>query len=62
MKKSIEIVMLGDSITGRGEWKELLENEHLINLGVDGDTTSGILSRVNPILELEPKVVFLMAE
>ena len=61
MKKSIEIVMLGDSITGRGNWKKLLENEHLVNLGVDGDTTSGILNRVNIVVELEPKFVFLMA-
>ena len=60
MKKSIEIIMLGDSIISRGDWKNLLENEHLINLGVDGDTTSGILVRLNPILELEPKIVFLM--
>lgn len=61
MKKSIEIVMLGDSITGRGDWKKLLENEHILNLGLDGDSTSGILKRLNPILEIEPKIVFLMA-
>lgn len=60
MKKNIEIVMLGDSITKRGEWKELLANQHLINLGVDGDTTLGILNRLNPILQLEPKLLFLM--
>lgn len=61
MKKNIEIVMLGDSITYRGDWKKLLENEHLVNLGIDGDTTSGILNRVNVVVELEPKFVFLMA-
>jgi len=61
MKKSIEIIMLGDSITGRGDWKVLLENEHILNLGVDGDTTSGILNRTNKILELDPNQVFLMA-
>lgn len=61
MKKNIEIVMLGDSITGRGDWKNLLNNEHLINLGVDGDNLSLILSRLNRVLELEPKLVFFMA-
>lgn len=53
--------MLGDSITKRGDWKKLLENQYILNLGVDGDSTSGILTRLNPILELEPKIVFLMA-
>lgn len=61
MKKNIKIVMLGDSITGRGDWKKLLEEEKLINLGIDGDTTSGIVNRVNAVVELEPKIVFLMA-
>lgn len=61
MKNSIDFVMLGDSITGRGDWKTLLEDEHILNLGVDGDTTSGILKRVQKIIELEPKIVFLMA-
>lgn len=61
MKKSIEIIMFGDSITGRGEWQILLGNEHLINLGVDGDTTSGMLSRLDTVLEIKPKQFFLMA-
>ena len=53
--------MLGDSIIGRGDWKELLGNEHLINLGIDGDNTSGILNRINRVVELEAKKVILMA-
>lgn len=61
MKKNIEIVMLGDSITKAGDWKKLLENEHLLNLGIEGDTTLGILNRIDIITQLEPKKVFLMA-
>ncbi len=61
MKKNIEIVMLGDSLTKAGDWKKLLENEHLINLGIDGDTTLGILNRIDILTQLEPKKVFLMA-
>lgn len=60
MKKSIEIVMLGDSITSRGDWKKLLENEYILNLGIDGDTTKGVFQRVNRAIEVEPKIVFLM--
>lgn len=53
--------MLGDSITGRGEWKKLLEDEHIVNLGVDGDCTSDILERIDVIPELEPNILFFMA-
>lgn len=60
MKKNIEIVMLGDSITARGDWKTLLKNEHIVNLGVDGNTTSDLLSRISPVLELEANIVYLM--
>ena len=52
--------MLGDSITARGDWKKLLENEHIVNLGIDGDCTEGVLNRVTTVVELEPKTVFLM--
>lgn len=60
MKKSIEIVMFGDSITARGNWKELLGNEHTVNLGIDGDCTEGLLNRIKTVVELDPKNVFLM--
>lgn len=60
MKKTIEVVMLGDSITARGDWKKLLENNFVINLGIDGDNTLGVLNRTNRAIELEPKVICLM--
>lgn len=61
MRKTIEIIMYGDSITGRGNWKSLLENEHLVNLGVDGDTTSGMIARLDSVLEIKPNILLLMA-
>ncbi len=60
MKKTIEVVMLGDSIIARGDWKKLLENDFIINLGIDGDNTLGVLNRVNRAIELEPKIICLM--
>jgi lysophospholipase L1-like esterase len=60
MKKNIELVMLGDSITARGDWKKLLKNDFIINLGIDGDNTLGVLNRVNRAIELEPKIICLM--
>lgn len=59
MKNNIDVIMLGDSITGRGDWKTLFENLVVLNFGVDGDTTTGILSRVHKVVEIEPKVVVL---
>lgn len=53
--------MLGDSITGRADWNKLLSKEHILNLGIDGDTTTGILNRINSVVEVSPKTVFFMA-
>lgn len=60
MKKNIDIVALGDSLIARGDWNKLLQKEHILNLGIDGDTTSGVLSRLHMLIELKPKLVFLM--
>jgi len=41
------IVMIGDSITDRGLWCELTNRTDIINRGISGDTTSGVLNRLN---------------
>ena len=35
--------------------------EHILNLGIDGDTTYGILNRIDSVIEVSPNVVFFMA-
>lgn len=57
---SAEIVMLGDSITDWGNWNEALPNLKLINRGVTGDTSAGVLARVAEAVQRKPKVVVLM--
>ncbi len=53
--------MLGDSITARGDWKNLFIKEScIVNLGIDGDTTKGILNRIDTVISLEEKMLFLM--
>ncbi len=52
--KQAKIVMLGDSITERGLWSELTSRCDIINRGISGDTTLGLLNRLgslNPSLE-----------
>ena len=54
------IVMLGDSITNRCDWSELLSRNDIVNQGIGGDTTAGLLNRLNQIISLKPEKVFLM--
>ncbi|MCO7630558.1 GDSL-type esterase/lipase family protein [Pseudomonas guariconensis] len=54
------IVMLGDSITARGEWSELTESRSIANRGIGGDTTKGILSRLDSIIKMQPNAIFIM--
>ena len=44
-----ETMMLGDSITDEGLWDELLNSDKVQNRGISGDTTSGVLDRLNSI-------------
>ena len=61
MKNNIEIIMLGDSLTARGEWKALFELDSVMNLGIDGETTKDIANRIDTVLSIHPKFVFIMA-
>lgn len=61
MKENVNIIMLGDSLTARPDWKELLDQEGIINLGVDGDTTKDILNRLDTVLRIKPNMVYIMA-
>lgn len=59
-KKEGKIVMLGNSITAECEWAELLDNQLVINRGVIGDGTADILARLDNVIEIKPKKVFLL--
>ncbi len=59
-KSNDPIIFLGDSITDEGEWVELLENKHILNRGISGDTTRRILNRLDAIIQTKPKQIFLM--
>ncbi|WP_418184920.1 GDSL-type esterase/lipase family protein [Aliarcobacter vitoriensis] len=44
-----KIVMIGDSITDGAEWYELLNIDNIQNRGIGGDTTDGLLARLDSI-------------
>jgi lysophospholipase L1-like esterase len=54
------VVMLGDSITEAAPWDELTSCRSIANRGVGGDTTAGVLGRLDGVLKLRPHAVFLM--
>ncbi len=58
--KEGQIVMLGNSITYRVDWNELLNREDVINRGIGSDITEGFLARMKYIYSVNPKLCFIM--
>jgi lysophospholipase L1-like esterase len=54
------IVMLGDSLTEGGPWRELTGCPFIVNRGIGGDTTQGVLGRLDGVLKMEPRALFVM--
>jgi lysophospholipase L1-like esterase len=56
-----KIVFLGNSIVkGGGNWNERYELNNIVNRGISGDYTKGVLKRLDEILFYKPVSVFLM--
>lgn len=55
-----EIVFLGNSLTEGGKWNELIPKKHVINRGISGDVTYGILARLDEVLRSKPAKIFLL--
>ncbi|MBP2660181.1 MAG: lysophospholipase L1-like esterase [Firmicutes bacterium] len=54
------LVFLGDSITDEGEWDKLFPNSSAENRGIGGDSTLGLLKRLDQVITLHPSKIFLM--
>lgn len=57
---SKSILFLGNSITERGMWHELLPGKVVMNRGIGGDNTFGVLARVAPLVASKPSKLFLL--
>lgn len=55
-----EIVFLGNSITEAGEWQELLNSSKVVNRGISGDVSWGVLARLDEVLSSRPDKIFLL--
>ena len=56
-----EVVMLGDSLIEGNDWQAAFPNVSIASRGIGGDTTQGMLKRLDTVLNLKPKKVFVMA-
>jgi lysophospholipase L1-like esterase len=56
-----EIVFVGNSITEMGEWQELLPGRPVVNRGISGDVTYGILARIDEVLSSRPAKIFILS-
>lgn len=56
-----EIAFVGNSLTEGGKWQELIRKKNIINRGISGDVTYGILARLDEVLESKPAKIFLLS-
>lgn len=54
------VVMVGDSITEGADWHVLLRGIDLVNQGIGGDTTVGLLKRVDLVKRTGARTIALM--
>jgi lysophospholipase L1-like esterase len=55
-----EIIFLGNSITEGSDWKKLLDSDQIVNRGIGGDVTYGILNRLEEIIRHKPAKIFIL--
>ena len=55
-----KVIFLGDSITECGEWNELPGNGDVVNRGVSGDITFGVIKRFDDIVVPKPAKLFIL--
>lgn len=55
-----EIIFLGNSITEGGNWQALFPDKNVVNRGISGDVTDGVLLRLDEVTASKPVKVFLL--
>lgn len=55
-----KVLFLGNSITEGGNWRHLLKDSTVINRGISGDNTFGVLHRLDEIMKRKPSKIFLL--
>ncbi len=55
-----DVVFVGGSITDSAEWEDLFPSLKIANRGISGDTTKGVLNRMDSIYSTNAKKAFIM--
>lgn len=55
-----EVIFLGNSITDGAEWAQLFADLRMVNHGISGDITAGVIQRLPVVAERRPQKVFLL--
>jgi lysophospholipase L1-like esterase len=58
--RTAPVVMLGDSLTQRAQWNEITGCGFVVNRGIGGDVSAGVLRRLDDVTKFKPSAVFLM--
>lgn len=59
-KSDTEIIFLGDSLTELCDWAGIFKNNKIENRGILGDTTEGVLNRIDNSVESNPHKLFIL--
>lgn len=54
------VLMLGNSLNNNVRWEEFFPGRGVINRGISGDTSEGLLLRLDDVIEENPSKIFLM--
>ncbi|NLR81396.1 GDSL-type esterase/lipase family protein [Chitinophaga eiseniae] len=54
------VIFFGDSITQWGDWCEFLGKANILNRGIAGDNTNGLLARVDEVIRHRPLKLFIL--
>ncbi len=55
-----KLLFLGNSLTEGGNWRKLLKDSTVVNRGIVGDNTYGVLNRLEEVTRHKPSRVFLL--
>lgn len=58
--RRVDTVMLGDSLMSHIDWRELLGRDDVVSRAIAGDTTDGVLQRLDEVIDLHPRNVVVM--
>ena len=60
LRNGYDIVFIGDSITDNSDWYDFFPNQIVANRGIGNDTTTGVLNRMDTIVNTKAEKAFIM--